>query len=125
MTFNKAIFTTTAFLVATGIAAAQQPLSLDDLDADRLNANQVKIEFDYQGGACEEVGPAELGDLVDGTLTVTFPISATAEVCTMQVVTIEVEQAIEADSSVTDLDVVLLAPDGTVAATGQTRIDDD
>lgn len=111
--------------VIPGMVHAQEGRTLDDLDADRLNANQIKIEFEYTGGACEEVGMAELGEVVDGTLAVTFPTVSTAEVCTMQAVEIEVEQAIEADETVTHVEVTLLAPDGSVIATGTERVDQD
>ncbi|GEM_PF-754527 len=102
-----------------------QPAALKDLDAERINPNQITIDFEYTGGACEEVGPAEVGDVVDGTLSVTFPTISTAEVCTMQAVEIEVEQTIQAEHIVSLIDVTLTAPDGTVIATGQTDVDHD
>ena len=98
---------------------------LNDLDATRINANQITIEFEYTGGACEEVGPAEIGELVDGTLAVTFPTISTAEVCTMQAVEIEVEQTIQAEHIISRIDVTLTAPDGTVIGTGSTDVDHD
>ncbi|KKB09184.1 hypothetical protein [Devosia chinhatensis] len=106
-------------------APAEQTLRLDDLDATRINPNQITIEFEYDGGACEQVGPAEVGELVDGTLAVTFPTISTAEVCTMQVVEIEVEQTIEAEHIVSRVDVTLTRPDGSVLATGTTDVDHD
>lgn len=117
------------FLIATAVlslpAMAQDRVRLDDLDADRLNPRQIKIEFEYDGGACEQVEEARLGDIVDGTLSVTFPTSSTAEVCTMQLVEIEVKEAVPADTSVTRVEVTLLAPDGSVLATDSTRVDRD
>ena len=121
----KRLVVTAAFALLPALAHAQQPATLDDLDADRLNPTQVKIEFDYQGGACEKVGDAQLGAVVDGALAVTFPTSKTGDMCTMQVVEIEVEQAIAADASVTRVDVTLLAPDGSVFATGTDNVDQD
>lgn len=98
---------------------------IDDLDADRINATQIEIEFEYDGSACESVQPAQLGALVDGTLAVTFPAVTTAEVCTQQIVEIEVEQVIEADESVRRVEVTVLRPDGSVLATKATDVDDD
>ncbi|SFV35234.1 hypothetical protein SAMN05216456_2100 [Devosia crocina] len=98
---------------------------IDDLDATRINANQILIEFEYEGSACEEVGPAEVGELVDGTLAVTFPTISTAEVCTMQVEEIDVEQAIPAENIVSRIDVTLAAPDGSTIATASTDVDHD
>ena len=105
--------------------AQDKTKTLDDLDAQRINPNQITISFEYEGGACEEVGPAEVGDLTDGTLAVTFPTISTAEVCTMQVVDIEVEQTIQAEHIISLIDVTLTAPDGTVIGQGQTDVDQD
>ena len=115
----------TIALGSIGLVQAQQPATLDDLDADRINATQVTIEFEYTGGACETVGPATLGDIVNGTLAVTFTTTSTAEVCTMQAKEIEVEQTVDADATVTEVAVTLLAPDGSVIATGTERVDLD
>lgn len=113
----------TIALTTTGSVQAQDVARLDDLDADRLNSTQVIIEFEYDGSACETVGEAQLGDIVDGTLSVTFPTTATAEICTQQIVEIDVKQAIAADTSVTHVEATLLATDGSVRATGTDRID--
>ena len=113
----------TLFLLPTA-AFAQGTQNFDDLDADRLNANQVMVEFEYTGGACETVGPAQLGDIADGNLALTFPVALTAEVCTQQAMEIEVEQAVAADAAVTHVTVTLLGADGAVIATESERIDD-
>ena len=110
-------------LAGLGFAQAQQTIALDDLDADRINPSQVVIEFEYDGSACESVGIAEVGDLVDGTLSVTFPTMASAEVCTQQIVEIEVEQAVNVPEGVTHVAVTLLAADGSVKSTASERID--
>ena len=115
----------TMALATTGMAAAQQARQIDDLDADRINPTQITIEFEYDGSACENVGTAEVGELVDGTLAVNFPVTATAEVCTQQIVEIEVDQAIAAEGIVSRVDVTLTAPDGSVIATGSTDVDHD
>jgi hypothetical protein len=114
-----------AALAQEATAPAGAAAQLDDLDATRINPNQITIEFEYDGGACEEVGPAEVGDLVDGRLAVTFPTLSTAEVCTQQMVEIEVEQTIPAENIISLIDVTLTAPDGTVIATGSTDVDHD
>jgi hypothetical protein len=106
-------------------AMAQDRVKLDDLDADRLNSRQVLIEFEYDGGACEEVGEAQLGDVTDGTLAVTLQIASTAEVCTMQLVEHEIKEAIPAGPDVTRVEVTLLAPDGQVMAVDTTEVDKD
>lgn len=124
MNFATLGLAATIALATSGLAFAQ-PAELDDLDVDRINANQITIAFEYQGGACEEVGSAEIGELVDGTLAVNFPVISTAEICTQQIVEIEVEQTIAAESTVSRIDVTLTGPDGTVIATGSTDVDSD
>ena len=115
----------TIALASGSLAFAQSAKQLDDLDATRINPNQITIDFEYDGGACEEVGPAEVGELADGTLSVTFTTISTAEVCTQQAVEIEVEQTIPAENIISRIDVTLAAPDGSVIATGSTDVDHD
>jgi hypothetical protein len=110
-------------LALTGFSAAQDTRPLDDLDAERINPWQILIDFEYDGGACEQVSPAEVGELVDGTLRVNFPTIATAEICTQQIVEIEVEQAIQAENIVSRIEVTLTAPDGSVIGTGSTDVE--
>jgi hypothetical protein len=109
-------------LFATSLQA-QETRAIADLDADRVNATQVKVEFEYEGSACEAVLPATLGAPSGTTLSVTFPTERTAEICTQQIVEIEVDQTIDVDASVTYVAVTLLDPDGNVIATGTEQID--
>ena len=125
MNFATLGLAATIALATSGFAYAQQTVKLDDLDADRINATQITIEFEYDGSACENVGPAVIGDLVDGTLALSFPVVQTAEVCTQQIVENEVEQTIAAEAIVSRIDVTLTAPDGSVIATGTTDVDHD
>jgi hypothetical protein len=98
---------------------------LNDLDATRINPFQILVEFEYEGGACEELGQPELGELVDGTLAVTFPTVSTSEMCTMQVVEIDVRYAIATEETVSHIDVTLNAPDGRTIGTGSTDVGKD
>lgn len=101
------------------------PQKLADVDASRLNSFQILIEFDYEGGACETTDAAEIGDLVDGTLSVTVPVLATSEVCTMQAKKNEVKQAISAADDVTRIDLTLTGPDGQVIGEGSANVERD
>ena len=125
MKFAPFALAATLALASAGFAHGQQAMTLDDLDADRAGADQIKIEFEYGGSACETVGAAQIGENIDGVLAVTFPTTSTAEVCTQQIKEIEVEQLVAADASVTEVSVTLLAPDGSVLATGTDRVDED
>src|SRR5690606_7493463 len=90
-----------ALVTAAGLAipayAQDQTPRLEDLDAKRINPFQILIDFEYGGSACEAIGRAEIGELVNGTLAVTFSANATSEVCTMQIEEHEIEQAIETE----------------------------
>lgn len=126
MTSSKTIISLLAALTVSAPALSQDAgVTLDDLDAEWSSDTQIKIEFDYQGGACEETGEAEAGDVVDGVLSVSVPTLATSDVCTMQVVENEVEVAVAADRSVTAVEVLLLKPDGSVAGTGKASVEQD
>ena len=98
---------------------------LNDLDATRINPFQILVEFEYEGGAREALGQPELGELVDGTLAVTFPTVSTSEMCTMQVVEIDVRYAIATEETVSHIDVTLNAPDGRTIGTGSTDVGKD
>ncbi len=125
MTLTRTILAASLVLASTGYALAQQPATLDDLDAERVSPTQVEIEFEYDGSACETVGTAQPGTVTDGVLAVSFPTTATAEVCTQQIVEIEVEQTVAAPEGVTAVAVTVLRPDGTVLATDTEEVDHD
>lgn len=107
--------------VATA-AFAQDAATLQNLAACRASAETVDLSFTYTGGACEETDPATV--TVDGaTAKVTVPTRATAEVCTMQALDIDVAQTIDAPAEVTSLDVELLNTQGAVSGTGKAEIE--
>jgi imidazole glycerol phosphate synthase subunit HisF len=108
-------------LVATA-AFAQDTATLRNLAACRSVAETVDLSFTYTGGVCEATDPATV--TVDGTAArVTVPTHATAEMCTLQAVDIDVAQTIEAGAGVTTLDVELLNTQGQVAGTGKVEIE--
>lgn len=125
MTIRAAAAVALSLTVIAAPAFAQEQNRLDDLDADRLNSRQVLVEFEYQGGACEEVGEVTLGAVTDGTLELTLKLASTSEVCTMQLVEHDIKEAIEAGPDVTRVAVTLLAEDGQIMGTGTTQVDDD
>lgn len=123
---SRSAFTLAAMLALVSSAMAQQqPAALDDLDAERVDAQQVRIEFDYGGSACEAVDTAEVGEVTDGKAAITFPTTSTAEMCTQQLVEIEVDQVVALDETATAVEVTLLRPDGSVLATGTDGIERD
>ncbi len=109
-------------LLAATAAFAQDSAGLKELAACRSGVDTVDLTFSYTGGACEATDPATVAE--DGaTAKVTVPTKATAEVCTMQAVEIDVAQTIPVTAAVTSLDVELLNPEGEVSATGTAEID--
>ncbi len=125
MKFATIGFAAAIALSTSGLAFAQQAGQLDDLDADRISDTQIEIEFEFDGGACDEVGTAQVGDVVDGTLSVTFPVTTTGEVCTQQIVEIEVEQTVAAEHIISQVDVTVTGADGATVATGSTDVESD
>lgn len=124
--FTRSVTALAAILALSAAPAmAQDQNRLGDLDADRLNSRQILIDFDYDGGACEEVGEVTLGSVTDGTLEVTLKLLATSEVCTMQIVDHDIKEAIEAGPDVTRVAVTLLGVDGQVIGTDTTDVDND
>lgn len=106
------------FIAATAVAQD----ALQNLAACRSGASTVDLSFTYSGGACEETDPATV--TIEGTTaSVTVPARSTSEVCTMQIVDIDVAQIVEASADVTRLDVTLVNTRGDVSGTGSTEIE--
>jgi hypothetical protein len=114
-----------ACAVLVSAASAQQPVARLDLDAERLDPQQVRLDFDYDGSSCELIEPAEIGEITNGIAAITIPTAAVSDTCTAQVVEMEGEQILQLDETVQQVEVTLLRPDGTVAATGTYRIERD
>lgn len=115
----------TTLALAVPTFAQDQGTPLADLDATRINTFQILIDFEFDGGACDDVGRAEIGALVDGTLSVNFPVTANAEVCIMMIKEIDVKQAIETEDAVTRIDVTVTGPEGRIIGTGSTKVEAD
>jgi len=121
----------TAFALAATILLSVPAMAQDtgtplrDVDAKRINPFQILIDFELDGGACDTIGRPEIGELVDGTLSVTFPTVTTAEVCTMQVKELDFEYAIESEQIISRIDVTLTGAEGRVIGTGSTAVDKD
>ncbi|HWV21137.1 MAG TPA: hypothetical protein VN036_08920 [Devosia sp.] len=117
-----------ALAATIGLAApalAQDSRPLNDLDATRINPFQILVDFEFDGGACDDIGRAEPGDITDGTLAINFPVTSTAEVCTMQIKEHDVKYAIEADHTVSRIEVTLTGKDGQVIGTGTADVEQD
>jgi hypothetical protein len=105
-----------------GLALAQDLAPLSELKACRLDAATVSLAFIYDGGACEQTGDAKAEIIEGNTATVTVPTTATAEVCTMQVVKVNFAGLVPVPDTVSRLDVQVLSPGGDVVAASDTDI---
>jgi hypothetical protein len=119
----KTSLAVSALMLLTAGTSAQDAAAFTELSAERVDAGQVMLHATFEGGACQEVQEPtiEPGETED-TVSVTFPTMETAEVCTMQIVEIEIEEAIDAGEDVTTLDVTVLGTDGEVQVEGSTQV---
>lgn len=111
-----------ALIALPSVALAQDLAPLSELKACRIDPATVSLAFIYDGGACEQTGDAT-ADVIEGdTATVTVPTTATAEVCTMQVVKVNFAGIVPVPEAITRLDVQVLSPGGEVVAAGDTEV---
>lgn len=105
-------------VLVVGAFAARSALAQDlpgftFAEACRIDAASAVLRIVYEGGACEttsETGPTVV---LDGTLaTVTIPTTATAEICTMQIVPNNVQKIVAISTEITELDVAVLGVSG-------------
>jgi|GEM_PF-1325657 len=104
------------------MAMAQAAAPLDDLRACRLDAGRVALSFTYEDGACVAPQPAAV-DEADTSAVVTISTNRTAEVCTLNIVPVEVNQPIVVSQAVQHLDITVLDPEGTPRAAGSAEIE--
>lgn len=110
-----------SMLLGATAAFAQDAAALEGLAACRTGAGAVDLSFTYTGGACEATDPATV-TAEGATAKVTVPTHATAEMCTMQALEIDVARSIAVGAEVTTLEVELLNTQGTLSATGKAGI---
>lgn len=117
---SSALVAAPLLLAATAVAA-QDLSEMRGLTACRSGAATVDVAFSYDGSACETVGNAWVDSEADKA-TASFPTEREGEICTQQVVDIGVSQQLVVPTSVKELEVVRLDPDGNPAATASTAI---
>ncbi|KKB13492.1 hypothetical protein VE25_01845 [Devosia geojensis] len=110
-------------LCSAGVLA-QDAAEFTALSACRIDEDRVLLRATFDGSACQSVEPAGLAEPRGTIVAVTIPTTRTAEVCTMQIVPVEVEQVIEAPEPIFDLDVTALDPDNNPIAHGVIELDE-
>ena len=113
-----------AVVLCSAGVLAQDVAGFTALSACRIDQDRVLLRATFDGGACQGVEPANLAEPRGTIVAVTIPATRTAEICTMQVVPIDVEQVIEAPEPIFDLDVTALDPDNNPVAHGVVELDE-
>jgi hypothetical protein len=85
-----------------------------DIDAERVNATQVEFDIEYVNGGCDQIGVPTLGAMTNGVLEVQLAVSGEQPDCTTRDREGDVKYVIEADETVTQLNVTLTNADGQV-----------
>lgn len=118
----RALTIALALIAVPSFAVAQDLAPLDELRACRLDAATVSLAFIFDGGACEQTGEARAEIIEGDKATVTVPTTASAKVCTMQVVKVNFAGIVPVTDAVKRLDVQVLSPGGEVVAAGDADI---
>lgn len=113
-----------AAFCCSGAVLAQEVASFTALSACRVDAGHVLVRATFDGGACQAVEPAQSAEPRGTIMAVAIPTVSTAEVCTMQIVPVEVEQVVEAHDDIAHLDVTVLDPQNNDQAHGVVEIDE-
>lgn len=103
-------------------ALAREAASFTQLSACRIDAERVLLQATFQGSPCWAVEPAQLAEPRGTTVAVHLPTLSTAEICTMNIVPVSTEQAIEAPKPIADLEVTAATPQNDVLARGVIEI---
>ena len=119
-----AIPTLLAATLCCSAAIAQEVASFTELAACRIDAETVLFNATFDGGACMKVEPAQLAEPRGTIVAVHLPTVSTSEICTMQIVPVEVEQVIQADEVIADLFVTVSDPQNNELAQGQVEVAD-
>jgi hypothetical protein len=122
------LFVRTALVAAfccSGAVLAQEVASFTELSACRVDEGHVLVRATFDGGACQAVGPAQLAEPRGTIVAVHFPTSSTSEMCTMQIVPVDIIQIIEASVVIADLAVSVSDPQNNVLAEGQVEVDEN
>lgn len=103
-------------------ALAEAPPAIRDASACRQTEFIADVTFTFDGGACDRVVNADGEPGEAGRLTLWVHTEAEAEICTMQIVPITVDEAFEVEPEITALDIEVYNPGGNLAATGSIDI---
>lgn len=121
-TLALAVIAATALATPAFAQSAAAP-RFADIDADRVNATQVEFDIEYKNGGCDQIGVPTLGALTNGVLEVQLAVSGEQPNCTTRDREGDVTYVIEADETITQLNVTLTNADGQVLGSEIVNID--
>ncbi len=119
-----AIPLTIAAMLCCGAVAAQEVASFTQLTACRIDEARVLLRGTFEGSACQKVQSIDSAEPRGTIMAVVIDTGRTAEICTMQIVPISFEQAIDAPEPVYDLDITAIDPDNNDQAHDLISIDE-
>jgi hypothetical protein len=112
-----------ALALSTGAVLAEDLPGFTSIEACRSDDTTAVLRIVYEGGACETTSETEPSVTLDGALgIITVPSTATAEICTMQIVPNHVQKTIAIAADTAELDVTLLATSGEPQARQTTPV---
>ncbi|MBK1794115.1 hypothetical protein JHL21_06340 [Devosia sp. WQ 349] len=122
-TLALALVAATALATPVFAQEAANALRFADIDAERVNATQVEFVIEYKNGGCDQIGVPTLGALTNGVLEVQLAVSGESPNCTTRDKEGDVTYVIEADETITQLNVTLTSADGKVLGSEVVTID--
>ena len=121
----KPLTSLAALLVLAIPALADELPGFTALSACRLDPDRIVLSYAFDGGACQKVGEITAAEPRGTIAAVTIPTTNTAEMCTMQIVTIEGSAVLDLPEPVFELDVEALHPANSVQAAGVIELDEE
>jgi len=109
----------TALMITGAVAQEAQP-ALIDLAACRIDAEQVRLSFKFESSPCWDATDPVIGEGTDAPAgaSVTIGTVSTAEICTMNIVIAEFDEALAIPAPTNAVEVSVSTPDGAVIGTG-------
>lgn len=114
------IYAVAAAAMVTAVAAQEAEPALKELFACRIDNAQVRLQFKFESSPCWETTAPEVsaGSGEPADALVTIGTEATGDVCTMNLVVAEFDQALAIAEPANAVEVNITTPEGAVIGTG-------
>jgi hypothetical protein len=113
----------TALMITAAVAQEAQP-ALIDLAACRIDDKQVRLSFKFESSPCWDTTDPVIGEGSGepADTSVAIGTAASAEICTMQIVIAEFDQALAIPAPANAVEVSVSTPDGALIGTSVAAI---